>query len=807
MKKAYDNLSLFIKEQKQYFDSNILHHVDFSWDSDVWAVKATYSKTIFATNTSTSLNFIKLSTTQIKGIYNENDTPFLCKTLPVNKNFNYFLKAMAVYRINRKNNNVSIQAIYRDQILLKRVYIRMVLSGIYEPHPVNINSKIIKNAMSALHLHQKNQTQISDSQTAMAKLVKELNHLAIIFNPISYDKNTRRTSEYSTKNTKIAESKAYHNSNNIEQTDQDEHDKLITINTFMNIIAARDVVSTDSEKILLNMLMLLLITGFRFNELSSIRIDSQNKLEVADPATRKILSERGLPEYYLGIKYIGEKKAGQRTHWVEPLAIPLVEYIYKNTLDLTFEIRKHIKECRKNKFSSLVPLHIRNNKEILLDDIVKYVLESVSKTSNDRGMSEKRRKSKIVLDKFNILPIRKELLNKCRINYYYLTSDINDYLKKRASKSLQINHKSFILSKPDSSTGKLISSKYEDLLFICQYGSSNLFKTLLHKSVPTSVDLRMMSRFIGSSEKASFFLKYDLLDIDGLPSKLQTHMPRHTINTFLAIAGISEHLQAAMMGRVDISQNEHYQHLAINERALSTDISLFNTPVNDHTSDTQLSPNIDTTSPIDLIKKNAVIGINPELTLKNGISQNTHTYTTIEDKSDFFKDIMSSELDIMNDMAETFNILQTKEEKNDFVERHADLHPLDLGSCMRKLQSWSCPYSMKCQNGTPCPYFTVTGRADEPNKLELKIIQLESHIKSVNELVSSNSLSKLEALEILNDLNLKSKNFESIKCQSNQLEHAKKMINLLQYDSHKKPRTLATLFALEHRKMEDNNET
>jgi hypothetical protein len=806
MKKAYDNLSLFIEEQKKYFDSYILQHVNFSWDSDAWSVSTTYNHTVFASNVKTSLNFNSISIYLIKGIYIANETPFTQKKLSIGKDFSYFLKAMAVYRISRMNNKVSIQALYRDQLLLKRVYIRMVLSGITEPHPVNINLKIIKNAMVALHLHQKNQNQISDSQTAMAKIVKELNHLGIILNPITYKKNTSRPSEKCTKNAKAASSEAYHSANSIEETNDDEHEKLITINTFMNIVASRNFVTEDTEKILLNMLLLLIITGFRFNELSSITIDSLKRLEVADPAVRKILVERGLPEYYLGIRYIGEKNAGQRTYWVEPFAIHLVESIYKNTIDITDGLRRHIIECRNNNFASLLPLGIQNRKELLLDDVVKYVLESISKTANERGMRDKRDKAKKALSNHNIKPIRKEVINRKKTNYYYLTSDINQYLKKRARKSQEINDKDFIFNIQDTSTGQLLSRKYENLLFICKFGSTNILKTLVHKSLPTPVDISIMSKFLGSKQGASLFSKYDLLDTDGLPSKLQTHMPRHTINTFLAIAGISEHLQAAMMGRVDISQNEHYQHLAINERALSTDISLFNSSVNDQTSDTQLTPNIDTTSPIELIKKDAVIGINPELTLKNGITQNTHTFTTIEDKSDFFKDLMSSELDIMNDMAETFNILPTKEERNDFVERHADLHPLDLGSCMRKLLSWSCPYSMKCQDGTPCPYFTVTGRADEPNKLKLKIIQLESHIKSINELVSNNSLSKLEALEILNDLNLKSQNFESIKGQSNQLEHAKKMINLLQYDSHKKPRTLATLFALEHRKMEDNNE-
>ncbi|MCV5825241.1 hypothetical protein OFN33_32825, partial [Escherichia coli] len=36
----------------------------------------------------------------------------------------------------------------------------------------------------------------------------------------------------------------------------------------------------------------------------------------------------------------------------------------------------------------------------------------------------------------------------------------------------------------------------------------------------------------------------------------------HNINTFLAIAGVTDHIQAILMGRVDITQNKHYQHQA-----------------------------------------------------------------------------------------------------------------------------------------------------------------------------------------------------------------------------------------------------
>ena len=37
---------------------------------------------------------------------------------------------------------------------------------------------------------------------------------------------------------------------------------------------------------------------------------------------------------------------------------------------------------------------------------------------------------------------------------------------------------------------------------------------------------------------------------------------------------------------------------------------------------------------------------------------------------------------------------------------------------MRKVSTFHCPYNMKCQDGGPCAYFTLTGRADEEYKVK-----------------------------------------------------------------------------------------
>ena len=99
-------------------------------------------------------------------------------------------------------------------------------------------------------------------------------------------------------------------------------------------------------------------------------------------------------------------------------------------------------------------------------------------------------------------------------------------------------------------------------MFIVQSGSTTLSRNLINKTNITPLDI---NSFLGSTNNISVFEKYGLKDKDSQVSEISSHIPRHNINTFLAIAGISDHLQAMLMERVDIEQNKHYQHLSIKQ--------------------------------------------------------------------------------------------------------------------------------------------------------------------------------------------------------------------------------------------------
>ncbi|MGL4356024.1 MAG: hypothetical protein ACRCTP_19585 [Aeromonas popoffii] len=800
MRDKVENLKLFIAEHKAYFLARIASDVSFDWEDDSWCTNNTH-KGVFSGGGSGGLEFKNINSIR-KGIYLDGENE-IDVNHEVNREYRDFMKAFIVFIIKLRNHNISITALHRDNLLLKRVYIRMFINGESKPTANSISDKVISQAMLAHCAAMSNMNNKADSHTAMSKICKYITQLAITFNPVTFSVTQKRPSSKSTAAAKSAKTKAFHDAKYAEETDEDESKKLITIQTFLNIIAARSMVTSDGEKILLNMLMLLMVTGFRFGELERVLVSSLKKLEVADDEAAKILRKKGLKDYYLGIVYVGEKKSGHRTHWVEPFAIDLVESIFNDTIRLTEPVREHIIQCRYNGFSSLLPVELKGKSEISLHEIVTYISESLSTTALARGASSQRDYAKKSLSKLGIEPSRVETINGRQKDFYYTPESIDSFLKKKISSTQALNPE-FIYSFVDSLTGNHVTHNFEDLLFIASEGSFSLARSSVIKPLPVPISMEDMLKFVGANSGKgglSLFKKYNLIDEYGNFPALTTHMPRHTINTFLAIAGVADHIQAVMMGRVDISQNSAYHHLAIEQRALASEVVSTGTQL-----DLFHNENKALLSPLDIIKDRAEISINPNLSLENAIAQNIHTFTTKEDTSSFIRNVFeASSLDLMAGLGDAFAIEKSDSARDELLNRHADLHPLDFGSCMRKLQAWSCPYSMKCQDGSLCPYFTMIGRADDMSKLVQKELILRKQIKGIRQLLLTESLSQIEYDEIVSDFDSRVSNLLRIRENLNEIESTKVNFNLVELDEHKKPKTLATLFAIEHMKVEGAN--
>ena len=374
---------------------------------------------------------------------------------------------------------------------------------------------------------------------------------------------------------------------------------------------------------------------------------------------------------------------------------------------------------------------------------------------------------------------------------------MNQYIKSIANYDIEEP-----INKKFDFEGKTVNICYEDLLFIVPHGSTTLSRSLINKTNITILDNRVINNFLGTGNNKSVFEKYGLNDKDNQPSKISTHIPRHNINTFLAIAEISDHLQAILMGRVDIEQNKYYQHLSIKQisqnASLTSNSSKFQASNELMAVSEPVQPGENNVkSPIDDILEYGLMLFSNDKDLEANLKNNLHTFDSTNEVSNFIE--QSFEDSYFEDIGKAFNEMAPTEpaKARELVDTHAYLHPLPFGSCMRNIAAHGCPKRLACQSGASCVNFTVTGRMGELENLKL----------------TKNRL--LEQIENLAD---NSGFTRRVKEQIQNLEHFEQKI-MIGYSNKtpvniysaidtelSQPRTLAELFSLEYEKIKANDE-
>ncbi|WCE31120.1 hypothetical protein [Vibrio sp. SCSIO 43137] len=804
MKKCFENYALFIDMHRSYFNEVLAKEAGITWDTDSWKFNK-QAKGFLTYSGSVSATFSEINLNLLKNTYHE--TEYIDgRAIKINEKYRDFIKAYLVSVIKQSSKCPSGSTLVPLQLLLKRIYVRMLFNKT-EPHPVNITSDVIQDAVDLLARSRKRQDNAGDDYTLMNSIVNRINYYAFTQSSLELNKKIKRSSGKSTASAGKAKDRAFKEKHFAEDFGDDSDEKNLQIHAFLNVVALRSLVETPYEQVILNLVMFLMVTGMRYHEASTLKYNSFKIVEIEDEAIKRMLIKRGLSTFYLGIYYQGEKGAGQRTHWIEPLAIPLVEEIFVDTITKTEKLRAQTEFIRAENFKTFLPkeLGIPFNEDsvtqrvprlIDLDEIVEHIYESLSKSGQGKSRSprsQKRDYARKRLKRLAIEPVREVIVSNGK-QVYYNIQDINDFLHFSLKQDKAIAD-DLILNINDTKNNFQYTANYEDLLFLIPQGSASLIRTGVTKPIPQYIEYSDMNKFLGGGKKknSSAFAKYNLNDEAGNVTQLTTHIPRHNINTFLAIAEVSEHLQAMMMGRVDIEQNKSYQHLAIQEKALSTNLVL----------SSKARQHVDShNNALDTIKEKALIGINPNLSLGNAFAQNTQTFTTRKDQASFISEVLdATDSGLFSEFKEMFGDLVEPEEKKDLLHTHADLAPVSIGSCMRKLTTFQCPYNTKCQDGTPCPYFTLTGRIDESNKIEALVNSIESEITMINQMELMGELSLEEAYEVLIDLELRKKNILYLMEESAKIESEKIQINLLELDALQKPKTLSSLFALEHRNM------
>jgi len=767
-----EKYNAFIDEQKNYFNQNLQSNFKWNWDDSSWYGGTIGSGWLLSRSGKTHFTFGTIK--KLKGIENNTIDPI----------FQEFIKSVLILSYRKSNSKASPQKLYAEFLILKRWYSALYSEKIESIHPCYLSTLILNKSFEIL-AENSSKTNLPDHAGTYLRLQEMLNYYGFTELPLEFSQKylyiNRQNRTPNAKKTKAL----------IDQLELDEDDldkeKLISIRTFINIVSLIGLCETNGEKIVLNLLLLLIVTGLRSTEAILLKTDALKKQPIIDPVTKEHLTLDGIKQYTLGIQYHGAKGAGFRIHWVEPLSANLVETIFQSVLGLTQEYREHLYYIRSKNCSDFLPKSIDDIDQdfVEIDDLIGTIF---GVKDNYKGRAGQR---DVVIKSIKNIPIYNEIRNGQGVERYYLKEDINQFIKGLANYDSE-----YPIDHVFNYEGKTEKIAYEDLLFIHEFRSATLQRAFINKTNIIPLNGMLINSFFGNSLSRSVFEKYNLLENETEHSKLTSHIPRHNINTFLALSGLAEHLQAMLMGRVDIKQNQYYQHLALKQRKVTASLLENQELVLYENAKQELKPEY----PIDSIKDDGIMYFSEKLDLENNLKMNLQTFDSKNEVASYVKESFFDEY--FQDIAESFNELVKEDQSlaNSLVQRHACLHPLPFGGCMREVAVHDCPKRLACQSGDQCGNFALTGRKGELEALQHTLNELLDEFAHIEQIV----IHDLSYSEMLEDLRQKILYLSDLKTKALGRQNSLTPVPVFHYGDAitKLPTTLSELFAIEQQKIE-----
>lgn len=768
--------------------------------------------------------------------------------MEISKDFQDFMRAYHMHQVDTSNGLPSGSTLDKPLQIMKRWYWEMVTKT-GQTHPMYLTADIIHASMDRHKANSMSAPNVSDYCDVAVSIIDLVRRYDLFMVNIEVEnKHPCRNASKATKEMKNATEL---------NSDETSDGKLISIRAFMAVIELMALAENEYQRIFYNMLLLCIICGFRFQEIMALQMDSLVKREITDDSKRQHAIDQGWPTYKLGIEYLGAKKAGWRIHWLAPTSYPVVEMIYKQVQELTSGIREAVKDFRGSDFTNFLPSKIF---ELSEEQVECRDLDGImfTGTGGDRNVLHRaicNSMSKYAAHEPTVIPIHKQLKE-----YYFTKEQLNDYVYLRYAKSKNFTKgHQCVLSLKDS--GDWEHFNYEDLMFIMPEGAFGIGQDFVSLQNIVPLDEHSVEAWLGGADnRKSLFDYFNLFEDDGSRIQLKKHVPRHNINTFLAIAGVTDHIQAILMGRVDITQNKHYQHQAQSQSyqaaslamtmlekaynegqkalAKESQLSLFDddgeptscpepsVPAVQELLKTEVSRRMSALAKSTMPKKNTGVAnvkastsmaINPNLTVEHNLKQNMQTFgeTTAEVAHYMESAISDNFLPELKAAHDKFVEQGMAEKAKELLERHAKLHPLGFGACTRDVARWGCPHAVKCQSGLPCGYFSLTGRLGEAEEVSRRLTIKREEVIVLQKLTEANPNFNLaleeqeEALVVL----------EALEVEAIQTQSAKKLVDLMSDDQDnplgrimarinekmlvgKSPRTLADLFFIEQKRLE-----
>ncbi|EAS40736.1 hypothetical protein C9J48_11010 [Photobacterium profundum] len=811
MRRAYNNHDVFIAEQRAYYEE-YLNKSNTPWESDAWGSKDEGGWLVTA-NKAAGFNFAVIQ--RMKGLSKREVQP----------EFQDFIRAMCVAKY--RNRTCGHDALKAFTLTMKRLY-SMLVTETAQTHPAHLTTDIFE----AVDRHNEKVAKLvnlADEATTLGCVQDLMIQHGVTISPLLY-KNKRPASNKANAARKANKMEAEKESRFKDDINRDT-DRQISLHAFIQIAFLTNSVDDEMQRLGMKVLDTLICTGFRCTEAMMLPLNClvERELELNEedseptkdaPELTKKAPKSKPPELKVayGLKYLALKNSKARIHWIEPKAYAVLKHAIDDVIKITEPYRNHVKLMRERDDGTLLPEGLSD--ELTLDYIATHLVDA----AEGRHFRDK----KVYVYKFlknkGVLPIREEKAPRTSgVVRTYARQDLENALRNESEQDDPLSVSVIIRQKAET-------VQLEDLLFIAPSGSMNIAQKAGFKHVITNVIQKDIMRFLGKGEAArkSIFKCHDCREEDGRFIVVPTHVPRHNINTFLEIAGVTDHLQAMMMGRADIAQNLSYQHTNLLETNLLEEKDLPESEpdfddmvVNDslpelddfYIPESSLLDTIDSqdhndiltafgmdvvTSPSEHTLQNNVMEYSPEQSLEHNLQRNWHSLDNEQLNVDFLSAAMDAN-ELVGDIQDVYNEIKTGEglqAAKEFIAINPHLHPVLNGSCTRDLARGGCPHRLKCVSGSGCANLAMTGRAGEYENL----VKLSQNLRQALELAESQFGSEPAYVEHIDELRKNLTNTEIALEKAKLAKYKRIRIQVFPdgnavHSSIDRPKTLIDLFA------------
>ncbi|MCJ8350873.1 hypothetical protein [Moritella sp.] len=747
MRSNIDAFNAFIEQAKEHYATLITAQ---SWDADIWTSEGDFS----GNSPTASLHFTKILKSK-----------HINASVINNRNYINWCKAVTTMNVH-KMVFASLQRNIKDMKYLHQALLHV--KGAAEPRLLDdaVLEQLETNLIASGYMT------IYKLLNSCLKKTMQLKAMAIIHVGITFTHTHKQRPNTEQKALNQRRKKAQ----SIDDNERDGEDKLLSMKALHSLAWLTLNASNSWEQVALRLYHILMVTGFRIGELLRVRHDALISVAEINETTGKpifvekrdedgkvVLNDNGKPELepqlIWGIHYYPEKGHIAAYKWLDPTSAPLVIAAFEFINKQTATCREQLKWLEQN---PTAPIRWES-KTMTFRDINEHFVNYVKEPNENviTNFTSRLKKAGVlsvgsIVDQARITITRR--LQNMPLLKLFRVADMNRYYQQ----SKGDNHYTSISFEMggNGKRKKTITIKKSELLCIAPSGAlaSLTDKSTVSHLYPEIFNASSMAIFFGllrknTSPLASIFSRYGLKEDDGSNIKIESHMPRHQLNTFLALADVAEHQQALIVGRRDIEQNRAYQHLSLKDKTkyqgTSTE-SMRQRAVRAQQTNEIVAP----PEPEDNLLAElgvAPIGATPT---KLAVQQDAHAFNKPAEHVEFMQEALEQD-NLLGELQNNFNEIRQKDglqAAKEFIEVHGrNFHIVINGGCTRNLALHGCDKQLRCLDGEGCFHLTITGRPGELDSIQSTHQNLSLNVDKMSRLAQSGKLKsrrEREAFEI-----------------------------------------------------------